>query len=167
MKLLIGLLGLILVLGAFAGAQEKFKLAEIKRIYIGDLGREEGADLVREKIRARLMKSDRFIVVETQETADAVLTGVAGVQRRHHSSIHTNPSTGDVYGSGGTSYSGVGVLRLVDNKSQETIWVYEYKRGFGFGSASSRVADKTVDKLLKDVKDADKKASKTTTQEKQ
>jgi hypothetical protein len=40
------------------------KLMEVRKIYIGDLGREEGSDLVREKIRLRLMKTDRFTVVE-------------------------------------------------------------------------------------------------------
>jgi hypothetical protein len=167
MKYLALVVALICLTSALAVAQDKSKLTEIKKIYIGELGKEEGSDLVREKIRVRLMKSDRFIVVETPEAADAVLTGVAGVERRHHSSVHTDPSTGNVYGSGGTSYAGIGVLRLVNVTSQETIWLFEYKRGFGFGSASSRVADKTVDKLLKDVKEADKKSGKTTTKEKQ
>jgi hypothetical protein len=166
MKRLALAVSLILLSSIFAVAQNKLRLTEINKVYIGDLGREEGSDLVREKIRVRLMKSARFIVVETQDAADAVLTGVAGVERRHHSSVHTD-SSGNVYGSGGTSYAGIGVLRLVDLKSQETIWLFEYKRGFRFGSASSRVADKTVDKLLKDAKEADKKVGKASANEKQ
>jgi hypothetical protein len=85
-----------------------------------------------------------------------VLTGVAGVERRYNSSVTTDPN-GNVSGAGNTSYAGVGVLRLVDTKTDETIWVFEYKRGFSFGSASSRVADKTVEQLLKDAKAAEKK----------
>ena len=118
-------------------AQDGNKFTHIHKIYIADLGREEGADLVREKIRVRLMKSGRFSVVERPESADAVLTGVAGVVRSYDD-------------DGSTSFAGMGVLRLVDLKTDETIWVFEYKRGFGFGSASNRVADKGVEKLLKD-----------------
>ena len=152
--LLIILFSFFSVIGLAIG-QENSKLVNVKKIYIGDLGREEGSDLVREKIRVRLTKSGRFAVVEKPEAADTVLTGVAGVERRYTSSVNTD-SSGNVYGSGGTSYSGVGLLRLVDPKSEETIWVFEYKRGFSFGSASSRVANKFVEKLLKDAKDAEK-----------
>jgi hypothetical protein len=139
--------------------QDVSNLGSVKRIYIGDLGREEGSDLVREKIRLALMKSDRFRVVEKPESADAILTGVAGVVRRHDSTITTDRRTGDVSGGGGTSFTGIGVLRLVDVKSDETIWVFEYKRGFSLGSASSRVANKAVEKLLKDAKTADQKST--------
>jgi hypothetical protein len=134
------------------------KLANIRKIYIGDFGREEGADLVREKIRIRLMKSERFRVVERVEAADAVLTGVAGAVRTYHSSVGPD-GNGNVQGDGGTSFSGLGVLRLVDLKTDETVWVYEYKRGIGLvGSVTGRVADKTVEQLLKDAQPrADKK----------
>ena len=43
-------------------------------------------------------------------------------------------------------------MQKVDTKTDETIWVYEYKRGFSFTGASDRVADKTVEQLLKDSK---------------
>lgn len=142
----------------FASSQNTSKLTNVKKIYIGDLGREEGSDLVREKLRLALMKSDRFAVVEKPESADAVLTGVAGVERRYHNAVSTNPATGNISGSGGTSFAGIGVLRLVDVRSEETIWVFEYKRGFSLGSASSRVANKTVEKLLKDAKAADRQS---------
>lgn len=150
---------LFLALLATAAAQQKeapnkTRLASVKKLYIGSLGNEEGSDLVREKIRIRLMKSDRFSVVERQEAADAILTGVAGVERRDSGSVYTT-SDGKIQGGSGTSYAGLGVLRLVDAESEETIWVFEYKRGFSFGSASSRVANKTVEKLLKDAMAAD------------
>jgi hypothetical protein len=150
---------LLCVFPVLGFCQDVSKLGSVKRIYIGDLGREEGSDLVREKIRLALMRSDRFRVVEKPESADAILTGVAGVQRRHHSTITTDPTTGNVSGGGGTSFSGIGVLRLVDVKSDETIWVFEYKRGFSLGSASSRVANKAVEKLIKDAKTADRKST--------
>jgi hypothetical protein len=117
------------------------KLANIRKIYIDDLGKQEGADLVREKIRLRLLKSDRFAVVERPEAADAVLSGAAGVVR----------SDGVAIGNADTSFQGTGVLRLVDVKTEEVVWIFEYKRGFMLaGSVTSRVADQVVDKLLKD-----------------
>jgi len=132
------------------------KLANIRKIYIASLGNEEGSDLVREQIRLRLVKTERFSVVERPESADAVLTGVAGVARST-SGLSTNSVTGAVSG-GRTDFSGVGVLRLVDTKTDETLWVYEYKSsGFSLSASSGRVADKTVDQLLKDAKPPSKK----------
>lgn len=133
---------LILAVGFSVFAQDTAQLVKIKKIYLGDLGKEEGADLVKEKLRLRLMKSERFVVVETPEEADAVLTGVAG------------------YGS---DNSGLGALRLVNPNTKTTIWGFEYKPGrsvFGGGSASTRVAEKTVEQLLKDTKEAEKKVEK-------
>ncbi len=121
-------------------------LVNIKKIFITDLGNQEYAGVVREKIRLRLMKSIRFSVVEVPENADAILTGVAGVE----SSIHG--SKGDI----NTRIAGIGILRLIDVKTKESIWTFEYERGFMLGgSVSSRVADQTVDKLLEDTTRAD------------
>src|SRR5438093_2313998 len=139
----VGLLIVSLNIGIFRAedGRQVNKLANIRKIYIGDLGREEGSDLVREKIRIRLMKAERFNVVEHPEAADAVLTGVAGVVRGYSTAAS---------GAGSTSFAGTGVLRLVDVKTEETIWVFEYKRRFGFSTQSSKVADATVEELLKD-----------------
>jgi len=112
-------------------------LEGVRFIYLGDLGNEEGADLIREKMRVRLLNSGRFEIVENPERADAVLTGSAGVEKRLH--------------DGTTSYHGEGLLRLIDTKTQKTIWAHEYQRGFMFGgSVSTRVADQMTDQLLKD-----------------
>ena len=58
-------------------------------------------------------------------------------------------------------YTGVGALRLVTAQSKETVWVYEYKPGFFHArSASSSVADKVVDRRLKDAKEEEKPKEK-------
>jgi hypothetical protein len=112
------------------------RLAAVKFIYIDVLGSDDGAGLVREKIRARLAACGAVKVVETREKADAVLTGTAGVETRQY--------------RGTTGYAGYGIFRLVELKTDETIWSYEYKRGFMLaGSVSSRVANQVVDQLLK------------------
>jgi hypothetical protein len=62
-------------------------LASVRSVYIEDLAHGEdphlveGSALVKEKIRARLVQSGRFSVVDASEQADRALTGVAGFQR--------------------------------------------------------------------------------------
>ncbi|HYH86663.1 MAG TPA: hypothetical protein VEX60_14515 [Pyrinomonadaceae bacterium] len=149
----------LLLLGTSAFSQSNQKLASVTKIYLGELGKGEGADLVREKIRLRLMKSKRFIVVETEEDADAILTGAVGISSNQVSSVSTNPATGQVTGGGATVYEGSGVVRLIDPKTKETIWIYEYKRGFFRPrSASGDVAGKIVSSLLKDTKKVEEKS---------
>lgn len=112
-------------------------LGGIRSIYLGDFGGGDGADLVREKLRVRLLNSGRFELVESPDRADAVLTGSAGVEK--------------YLDEGTTNYRGTGLLRLVDTKTQKTIWAHEYQRGFMFGgSVSTRVANQMADQLLKD-----------------
>lgn len=116
-------------------APDQHALAGIRSIYLGSFGGGDGADLVREKLRVILLNSGRFEVVENQDRADALLIGTAGVDRRTY--------------EGTTNYSGSGLLRLVDTKTQKTIWAHEYERGFVFGrSVSTRVAKQMADQLL-------------------
>ncbi len=118
-------------------APDQRALVGIKSIYLGNFGGGEGADLVREKLRVRLLNSGRFEVVEIPDRADAILAGSAGVEKR--------------LDEGTTDYRGTGLLRLVDTKTQRTIWAHEYQRGFMFGgSVSTRVANQMADQLLKD-----------------
>ena len=56
-------------------------LAQVRTVYLGDFGAGEGSDLVKEKLRLRLLSSPRFVLVETAEKADAVLTGSAGIDK--------------------------------------------------------------------------------------
>lgn len=112
-------------------------LEGIKSIYLGSFGGGEGLSLVREKLRVRLITSGRFEIVEIPDHADAILIGSAGVEKRLY--------------EGTTGYQGTGLLRLVDTKTQKTIWAHEYERGFMLGgSVSTRVANQMADQLLKD-----------------
>jgi hypothetical protein len=135
-------------------------LLSIRTIYLGDFGNGDGSALVREKVRTALASHSRFQVIENPNKADAILTGVAGVERHYRQSINTD-AYGDVSGSGGTSYSGIGVLRLVDVKKETAIWNFEYSRGFMLGgSVSSRVANQIVDKLISDARRAEELSEK-------
>jgi hypothetical protein len=132
------------------------KLADIHNIYVDELGKGEGSDVVREKIRQRLLKGGHFMVVDKPELADALLTGEAGTKR-----IQSGPAYGDANGffsSGGISSQPHGVLRLVATQTDETVWTFEYKPGFfSFGGNAAHMADHVVDKLIKDARTRTKK----------
>ena len=118
-------------------------LAAVRAIYLGDFGSGEGANLVRERVRFRLLQATRFTAVESAGQADAVLTGEAGVERR--------------ITEGMTYYLDRSLLRLIDAKTQETIWIHEYRdehrlirsEDMNIGGASTRAANQIVDELLK------------------
>ena len=143
MALVMGMAALVSVIPVHA--QENMRLADVRAIYVDDLGSDAGADLIREKIKMRLVESGRFTVVESPGSADAILAGAAAV--------HTN-----TYGTDGdthTARKGRGVFRLIEPHTQEVIWITEIGWNFGFGSAESKVAKKTVNRLLKATKLAD------------
>ena len=147
---------LILVLSFAAFGQNR--LDSIHKIYIDNLGESESSALIREKLRAKLVNSGRFEVVESASDADAIMTGAAHVDKTQVGSISSD-STG-IYGREGASYNGQGVIRLVSTSTKETIWIYEYKSNAKMrrfipmmpppASASGDVAGKTVKQLLKD-----------------
>src|SRR5882724_9396993 len=113
----VGFLFIVLALGgSILGFQSADPLSSVKKIFIGNFGYEENADIVKEKIRVRLAKSTRFTIVEHEENADAVLTGAARVLDNAQVAA---------------------ILRLIDRKSDSTVWTFEYKNGFFIGNASS------------------------------
>ena len=130
------------------------RLATVKNIYIDDLGKEEGAKLIEESahvqaaISAGLAKSGRFAVVQSPQEADAVLAGLAGLEKWYHGMEGFYGLEGDL----DTSYLGVGRFRLVDAKTNQTIWTHNYERGLlrPTQSVTSRVANQVVEKLVSD-----------------
>jgi TolB-like protein len=135
-------------------ARDLTRLASVKTIYIDDLGKEEGADLIEhsrqvlEEISTGLTQSGRFSVVQSPQEADAVLAGLAGLEKWYHGMEGFYGLEGDL----DTSYLGVGRLRLVDVKANQIIWTHDYKRGLlkPTQSVTSRVANQVVEKLLLD-----------------
>lgn len=134
--------------------QDLDRLASVKSIYIEDLGKEngadliEGSDLVKEEIGTRLTQSGRFSVAQSPEQADAVLTGLAGFEKWYHGMEGFYGLEGDL----DSHYLGVGHFRLVDPKTKQSIWTHEYEKGFFklHQAVTSRVAEQTVSKLLQD-----------------
>jgi TolB-like protein len=135
------------------------RLATVTSIYIENLGKEkdadliEGSDLVREEISTGLARSGRFSVVQSPQEADAVLAGLAGFEKWYHGMEGFYGLEGDL----DTHYLGVGHFRLVESKTNQTIWTHEYKRGLlkPTQSVTSRVAEQVVENLLRDAARAD------------
>jgi hypothetical protein len=124
-----------------------------------DLGKEEGADLiegsslVRDEIREGLARSGRFSIVESPQQADAVLAGLAGFEKWYHGMEGFYGLEGDL----DTHYLGVGNFRLIESKSNQTIWTQEYKKGLFklHQTVANHVAEQMVGKLLQDTAFAD------------
>jgi hypothetical protein len=133
-------------------------LASVRSIYIADLthGEDpylvEGSDQVRKRIRARLVQSGRFSIVDIPEQADATLTGVAGFQRWYFGM----ESFYGLEGSLNTQYAGIGMVQLLDSRTKQPIWTHEYETGFFHPTQPvvDRVADQVADKLLRDAERA-------------
>ena len=116
------------------------RLADIKKIFVAPLGTDDGAELIRQKIINRLIKSENFSIVESADDADATLTGAAGIS----TSVSFNR-----YGRGGTHFSAYIVVRLI-GKTKQVLWMEETRpRLFGALSASSNVAGRVITDLTK------------------
>ncbi len=147
---------------------DRTRLASVKSIYIDDLGREEGASLiegsaeVREMIRAGLAKSGRFSIVQSPQEADAILSGLAGIEKWYHGMEGFYGLEGDL----DTHHLGLGRLRLVDSGTKQPIWTHEYKRGLLklHQGVAERVGEQVVERLLQDVSQVDSRKTGTTHQ---
>lgn len=134
-------------------------LGTVQSIYLEDLGNGDDANLieeissVRELIRSGLAKSGRFSIVQDPQQADAVLTGLVGVEPWYHGMEGYYGMEGDL----DDHEVGVGKLRLLDSKTKQTIWTHEYEGGFlnPDQSVAERVANQIVERLVKDASRTD------------
>lgn len=152
-----GVVMLMLLFAPSVLAQEKTisRLREVKTVYIDSLGDSEGAKLIREKLVNRLAMSNRISVTENRDEADAIITGIAQLDKIESGSVHTNSQGGS--GSYGTGYDATLVVRLITS-DKRILWVSEAKPGkFFVSSVSSSVADKVSKELLKAIQKDDKK----------
>lgn len=138
-------------------------LISVRSIYIEDLGHDEGAELVeetgsvRERISIGLVKSGRFSVVRDPHQADAILTGLVGVERWYHGMEGYYGMEGDL----DDHELGIGNVRLVDSKTKQPIWTHKYQPGLLSPTQSvvERVADQVVETLLHDASHTDRSQS--------
>lgn len=153
------LCGVLVGCQGFKGAQSEpvpdhRALASIQSIFVADLGQEDEAHLleasaaVREKISAGLSRSGRFSLVQDPQQADAVLAGLAGLERWYHGMEGYYGMEGDL----DSHELGVGTLRLFDSKTKHIIWTHEYKTGFlrPTQTVAERVAEQVAEQLVHD-----------------
>jgi len=105
-----------------------------RTIFLSSLGSDEGANLIREKLRASLLRGQRWRVTEDSIRADVILAGSA--------------SNVDGQNRGTTDFAGTAILRLISQASKEALWLFEYQRGMCFScSVSSRVSNQIFQAL--------------------
>ena len=120
------------------------KLGDVNRICVASFGSGEGADLIRQKVINRFLKSGAVTVVDSPAEADATLSGAAELDPLRR----------------GARYMAEGVVNLV-GKDKRILWSEDVaSRRFLFpahsaSGASTAVADKMV-KLITDAIAADK-----------
>lgn len=132
-------------------------ISSVHSIYIAELREDdtsnliERSDVVREAIQEGLARSGRFVIVQNLSEADAVLAGLAGVERWYHGMEGYYGMEGDL----DTHELGIGRLRLEDAKTKKVIWTHEYETGFlsPKQTVAERVATQVIDKLMHDASD--------------
>ncbi len=128
-------------------AQSALHISEVRKVYVDSLGKGDGAELIREKLKATLIRSGGLIVVESPEAADATLTGVG--ETTAFETYQASSTAQSAYASGGTSYHANLSVRLV-SKTGENLWADTATPAFfGSRSVSSNVANKVAKDLLK------------------
>jgi hypothetical protein len=159
MKKLFLLLMATFVLAGYANAQkgESFpKLRAVKKIFVGELGKTDNAEIVREKVKQRLNQTGVFSVVERKGEADAVLTGTIVIEKYFE-------DDGDCRSSD-LKTEAVGFFYLRDASTDKLLWSYEYKpKAFDFAFYAheaervyNRVAESVVANMRKDAGYKDK-----------
>ena len=143
-------------------------LSSVQSIYVTELREDdtsnliERSNLVREMIQEGLARSGRLTVVQDPSQADAVLDGLAGVERWYHGMEGYYGMEGDL----DSHELGVGKFRLVDSKTKHTIWTHEYETGFlsPKQSVAERVGEQVVERLLQDMSQTESSKTGTTSQ---
>ncbi|MEK6769714.1 MAG: hypothetical protein AABY85_12090 [Gemmatimonadota bacterium] len=130
------------------------RLAEVRRVYVAPLGSSIDAEGIRDGIRQRLGESSRFIVVD-ESSADAILSGMAGVKQIESTGTQIDMETGILTTTSEKHRTGLRQLRLLAAGSRDTIWTFEYTRGWSLDGPTTRVAKQAVRRLLTDAATAD------------
>lgn len=100
-------------------------IKQVRRIYVDSLGSDGESRLTREKIRAQLIKSKRFVVTDSPNTAQGVVQGAMAT--RSYTSAYGSSFEGQGWVSQGTTYSSNSTLRVVDAGSDRTLWTWEFE----------------------------------------
>ena len=145
---------LVLVVAALRFAGEVRSLADVRTIYVEQLGNKENADLIREKLINRLVETPEFSVIEKREKADAILKGMGFTEKHDYVAVAAG-----VGAAAGVRFDATVVLRLVSQEGV-VLWTGEAKPGSSWGPTRS-VTSSVADKIIKQLRKAAKKSKKT------
>jgi hypothetical protein len=131
-----------------AYAQATVRLSQVKKVYVGSLGTDNGAAEVREQIVRQLRKSQGAQVVSDAKAADAQVKGTARVWVTGH--VTLNPRS---HSSSQPVFEGFLSVEVVDN-SGETLWSYLVTPSkFPWHSIADDLARQLVGRLLRAIED--------------
>ena len=100
-------------------------IKQVRKVYVGNLGSDGESRLTREKIRAQLLKSKRFFVVDSPAEAQGIVEGAMAT--RSYTSAYGSSIDGQGWVSQGTSYSSNSTLRVTDAGTGKTLWTWEFE----------------------------------------
>ena len=139
-------------------------IRQVRRIYVESLGSDGESRLTREKIRAQLIKSKRFVVTDSPSEAQAVVQGAMAT--RGYTSAYGSSFDGQGWVSQGTTYSSNSTLRVCAIDSGKTLWTWEFEPAkvyWGpFGLGDTDIAKSFVRDLGKIVFGDESKSGNTT-----
>jgi|GEM_PF-4321767 len=147
-----------------ATSQGVSSIRQVRRIYVESLGSDGESRLTREKIRAQLIKSKRFVVTDSPSDAQAVVQGAMAT--RGYTSAYGSSFDGQGWVSQGTTYSSNSTLRVCAIGSGKTLWTWEFEPAkvyWGpFGLGDTDIAKSFVRDLGKIVFGDESKSGNTT-----
>ena len=147
-----------------ATSQGVSSIRQVRRIYVESLGSDGESRLTREKIRAQLIKSKRFVVTDSPSDAQAVVQGAMAT--RGYTSAYGSSFDGQGWVSQGTTYSSNSTLRVCAIDSGKTLWTWEFEPAkvyWGpFGLGDTDIAKSFVRDLGKIVFGDESKSGNTT-----
>lgn len=148
-------LALILIVAGSAQTAVIEHLRDVRTIYVGSLGDAFGAEMIRNKLVDRLVKSGQVEIVESSERADAILTGIADAEKIERHVASATPTFAS--SSGGTRFVATSAVRLI-NQQHKILWTCDESNGMLGRSVTSSVAERIVKSLTKAIKQDQKTA---------
>jgi hypothetical protein len=105
---------------------------QIRRVFVASLGDDGESRLLREKVRAELLKTKKFEVVDAPTAAQAIVQGA--VATRSYTSAYGSSFEGDGWVKQDTTFVTSSTLRVTDSLTDKTLWTWEYQPArFAFG----------------------------------
>src|SRR5579863_4805274 len=138
---------LIAAICAVTWGQTQGQWDNVRKLYLAPLGDDSGASLVRDKIAKELAQSGRFEMVETEDQADAILSGEG------HRTKMTERSTA----ARAKAHDQATATLVLKDKNQRVLWSGEESFESSSNRAAAMLGREVARKLVKAAAHEDKK----------